>query len=82
MHWGPRYLGGRKQIWSALVGTILIFRNTPLWERQKDEHTCLFGLEILFENTSVRGMKEKALRGTKEAFIGWAALYPQLFYIQ
>lgn len=37
---------------------------------QKDQRTCSFGLEILLKNTSVREMKEKALRGTKEAFIG------------
>lgn len=35
MDWVPRYLGGRKQIWSVLAGTTLIFRTTPLWERCK-----------------------------------------------
>lgn len=79
---GPRYLGGRKQIWSVLAGTTLIFRNTLLKPLRKDLLTFSFGLEILLKNTSVREMKGKALRGTKEAFIGRSALYPQLFYIQ
>lgn len=43
MDWGPRYLGGRKQIWSVLAGTPLIFRNIPLWKHSEKTsvHFCL-----------------------------------------
>lgn len=44
---GPRYLGGRKQIWSGFMGSTLIFKSTPLWIHCKKTST-LFPLDLRF----------------------------------
>lgn len=41
MDWGPRYLGGRKQIWSVLAGTRLQKHSTVKTPR-KDQRAFLF----------------------------------------